>query len=165
MQPAIESQTEELTQASKLANSSISGIDTVKCCNGQWSERMQYFLSIRKAARYYLIQARANALQMGLVRLLMRAMFVQGFWYGSHIVENGKKSSGQILTAFWACIMATQSFEQILPQMIVLEKGRAAAATLQAILVKIDRGQRVSNVVGLKTPIFCEGDIILKEVR
>ncbi|MCJ1471901.1 hypothetical protein MMC13_000542 [Lambiella insularis] len=164
MQPAIEQQIEQLTQASKLANNAITAIDTVKCFNGQDFELGQYLEATKKAAFYYLVQARANALQIGLVRVSVLGMFVQGFWYGSHLVDTGSRTPGQILTAFWACLMATQTMEQLLPQMIVLEKGRVAAATLQAVRIKVDRGQRVRDMIGRKAPRYCDGDIQVKRV-
>lgn len=165
MQPCIETQSENLSQASKLADNAISAIDTVKCFNGQDYEVWQYSKAIRRAALSYLQQAQANALQIGFVRLVTLGMFVQGFWYGSHLVAVGKKTPGQILTAFWACLMATQAIEQILPQMIVLEKGRAAGATLKAILVQMERGRSVVIMNGGLTPRYCDGDIEVRNVR
>ena len=162
MQPSIESQAAELTRASKIANNSISAIDTVKVFNGQDFQVWQYAQAVHKAAKYYLMQARHNALQIGIIRLVTLGMFVQGFWYGSHLVNNGKKNPGQILTAFWACLMAAQAIEQILPQMIVLEKGKAAGATLKAALVQMERGRKVIKMVGGKTPQKCEGEIELR---
>ena len=164
MQPSIDAQIVELTQASKLANNSISAIDTVKCFNGQDFEVWQYSTAVKRAATYYLTQAQANALQIGFVRIMTLGMFVQGFWYGSHLVDAGKKNPGQVLTAFWACLMATQAIEQILPQMIVLEKGRAAGATLKAIYIHMERGRRITRMVGRRTPAYCDGDIEVRKV-
>lgn len=164
MQPSIDAQVDQLTQASKQANDAISAIDTVKCFNGQDFEIWQYAKTVRKAARFYLIQARANALQIGFVRLVTLSMFVQGFWYGSHLVTTGAKDPGQVLTTFWACLMATQSIEQILPQMIVLEKGRAAAATLKSLLVRMEKDCKDVEVVDHITPEYCEGDIEVRNV-
>ena len=164
MQPSIDAQVKELSQASMLANNAISAIDTVKCFNGQDFEVWQYANAVKRAAKYYFYQARANALQIGFVRLVTLGMFVQGFWYGSHIVGSGQKTPSQVLTAFWACLMATQAIEQLLPQMIVLEKGRAAGATLQTLLSQIERGRRVTKMNGGLAPSFCDGDIELRNV-
>ncbi|KAL9611484.1 MAG: hypothetical protein Q9167_003882 [Letrouitia subvulpina] len=163
MQPSIDAQSKELTKCSKYANNAIQAIDTVKCFSGQDFELWQYSKAVKRAAKYYLLQARANAFQIGFVRFITLAMFVQGFWYGSHLVQTGKKNAGEVLTAFWACLMATQAFEQILPQMIVLEKGRAAGATLKAILFQMESKRRVI-MQGHLTPSFCEGDIEVRNV-
>lgn len=164
MQPAIDSQIESLTQASKLANNSITSIDTVKVFNGQDEEVWKYITAVRKAAVCYLKVARGNATQIGLVRVTLLGMFVQGFWYGSHLVDTGDKTAGQILTAFWACLMATQTMEQLLPQMIVLEKGKVAAATLKAVLDKVERGRKLIRMAGRKTPRYCDGDVQIRNV-
>ncbi|KAL8857899.1 MAG: hypothetical protein Q9178_005518 [Gyalolechia marmorata] len=161
MQPSIDAQAKELSTASKIANNTLQAIDVVKCFNGQDFETWQYAKAINRAAKKYLIQAKANASQIGFVRFITLSMFVQGFWYGSHIVITGKKEPGQVLTAFWSCLSALQAVEQILPQILVLEKGRAAGATLQAILTQIGKRHQAITT-GHLTPEFCEGDI---EVR
>lgn len=164
VQPAIKSHIEELDRASKTAGSSIVNIDTVKCYNGQDVEVWQYARIMKRAASFYLLQARANAIQISFVRLIVLSMFVQGFWYGAHLVNTGKKTPGDILTAFWACLMATQTMEQILPQVLVLERGRAAAATLLITLDRMKHGRRITRNMGGSIPEFCEGDIEVKNV-
>lgn len=164
IQTTVTGQVQELTKACKLANNSISSIETVKCYNGQDFEVWQYANAVKNAARFYLRQAHSNALQIGFVRFVTLCMFVQGFWYGMHLVNTGKKTPGAVLTAFWACLMATQTVEQILPQMIILEKGRAAGATIRAMLTRIESGRRVVQMVGRKTPEYCEGDIQVQGV-
>lgn len=163
MQPSIDSQAEALSAASKFAINALQAIDTVKCFNGQDFEIWQYAKAIRRAATKYLSQAMANSLQIGFTRFVTQSMFVQGFWYGSHLVIQGKKDPGQVLTAFWSCLMALQAVEQILPQMIVLEKGRAAGATLAAILTQMGR-RRQAVMTGNLKPRFCEGDIEVRNV-
>ncbi|KAI9682080.1 MAG: hypothetical protein M1817_000134 [Caeruleum heppii] len=164
MQPSIEAQEEWLTRASKSANTAIKAIETVKCFNGEEQEISQFGTFITNAARYYLFQAHANALQIGLVRLFILGMFVQGFWYGSTLIRPGGRSAGEVLTTFWAALMATQAIEQILPQMIVLEKGRVAGATLKAMMVRMERGRKVTPMVGTWRPVRCDGDIDVRNV-
>ena len=164
MQPAIERQAQHLADAAKNSIFAFNDIDTVKCHNAQDHELQKFRDALKEAAKSYLTQALANALQIGVVRLLMLSLFVQGFWYGSHLVADGKKSSGQVLTAFWACLMATQTFEQILPQMIILEKGRAAAATIQAVVVKIGAIGCVPDDGSVKAPSYINGEIQVRNV-
>ena len=164
MQPSIEAQTEELTKASKIVKNAISAIDTVKCFNGQGFERWQYRKAIKRAARHYLCQAQANALQIGGLRLITLSMFVQGFWFGSHLVNTGQKNPGDILTAFWACLMATQAFEQIQPDVIVLQKGIAAGATLKSILDQMEGRSETVGMSGGTVPLSCAGDIEVRNV-
>lgn len=164
IQPAINAQIEQLIQASKLANSALTAIDTVKCFNGQDTEIWQYATTVKKASEWYIVQARTNAVQIGFVRIVILTMFVQGFWFGNYLVRIGQKNAGQVLTAFWACLMAAQTVEQLVPQIIVLEKGRTAASTLEAVLIKIEKGRRVTKMIGHKAPRYCEGDIQVRNV-
>ena len=164
MQPTIKNHEQALTKASKFANVSISSIDTVKCYNGQDFEIWQYSCAVKNAAKSFVLQAHSNALQIGLVRFITLSIFVQGFWYGTHLVSTGKKNPGNVLTAFWACLMAVQTIEQILPQMLVLEKGRAAGATLRAVLTQMKSGRRAMKRIGRKTPRYCDGDIQVRDV-
>ncbi|KAL8919834.1 MAG: hypothetical protein Q9208_006567 [Pyrenodesmia sp. 3 TL-2023] len=163
MQANIDAQAEELSTASRLAKNALQAIDTIKCFNGQDFETWQYAKAIKRAAEKYLSQAMGNSLQIGFTRFVTQSMFVQGFWYGSHLVVSGKKDPGQVLTAFWSCLMALQAMEEILPQMIVLEKGRAAGATLKAILRQMGKRHRMI-VTGHLKPNFCEGDIEVRNV-
>lgn len=89
---------------------------------------------------------------------------MQGFWYGSSLVGSGKVSPGDVLTTFWACLMATQSIEQILPQMIVFEKGRAAGVSLKAVLERLSRRRQAKEPKGTRAPMFCDGDIEVRNV-
>ena len=164
MQPSIEMQTEELTKASGIANDAFSAIDTVKCCNAQDFERWQYREAINRAARYYIHVAQASALQIGGLRLVTLCMFVQGFWFGSHLVNTGQKNPGDILTAFWACLMATQAFEQMQPEVVVLQKGRVAGAKLKSTLQKMDDELEISSMTGRTVPLCCAGDIEIRNV-
>ena len=163
-QPAIVLQTMELTKATKHAANAIVAIDTVKCFNGQDHEIWQFASAVKNAAKHYMVQARINAFQIGFVRFVLLGMFVQGFWYGNHLVQTGQKSPGEVLTAFWACLMATQTVEQLLPQFIVLEKGRAAAAALKAIVVDVASGRQITRMLGRTRPISCDGDVNFNNV-
>ena len=165
MQSSIIGQELEMAKASNFAINALSSIDTVKCFNGQDFELRQYTCAIQKAATFYLKQALNNGLQIGLVRFVLTSMFVQGFWYGSYLVREGNSSSGTVVTTFWSCLMATRAWEDILPHLNVLEKGRAAAIALNDILDEVeDSGEIAKTATGI-APKFCDGDIEVREVR
>ena len=155
----MKAQARELTHASKRACAAILAIDTVKCANGQDEERWQYAKIIRRAAHYYLRQAQSNASMIAFTRLATLSMFVQGFWYGSHLVDSAQKNAGDILTAFWACLMAVQSYQQILPESLVLEKGKAAGATLKTMVNEMNNGRKTTRMAGRIIPSHCTGEI------
>ena len=165
MQPNVEAQAKELAKASKVVNNAISAIDIVKSFNGQDIENWQYAKAIKTAARYYLVQAQANALQIGFIRFVTLGIFVQGFWYGTHLVNIGSKSPGDVLTCFWACLIAMQTADQLSPQFVYLEKGRAAGAALKANIIQTERGRKITSMVGKTGPEDCRGDIQVHNVR
>lgn len=92
-------------------------------------------------------------------------MFVQGFWYGISLVEAGQLTPADVVTTFWACLQSTQAIEDILPHIIVLEKGRASGSALQQLVEKINRHNLMGDTTKKVSPQFCEGDIRIKNVR
>ncbi|KAJ5163371.1 ABC transporter integral membrane type 1 [Penicillium coprophilum] len=164
MRFSITAQQAELTEASKVANNAITNIDTVKCLNGQAFEHRNFAERIERSATHYLRQARLNSLQIAIIRWMMFGMFVQGFWYGSSLARAGKLTSGEVLRTFWACLTAAQSIEQVLPQIIVMEKGKVAGAALNSIIQSQRKSKIASEVNGTRYPEHCEGDIKVKNV-
>jgi ATP-binding cassette subfamily B (MDR/TAP) protein 1 len=163
IEPNIELQTSQLTQAAKHVMNAFSVIETVKCYNGQASELWRYARILQKAELYYANQVNWNALQAALLRFITLAMFVQGFWFGATLIEKSKEASSSILTAFWLCIMATGAILQLMPMLIPIEKGRIAGHRLRAVMIAMitESKLRQSN---LQRPATCVGDIILKNV-
>ncbi|GME26583.1 putative ABC transporter protein [Neofusicoccum parvum] len=163
LQPNVDKQSEKLQEALKYAIGAIRSIETVKSFNGQDLEVWKYARIARQAATYYIRQANLNAWQMCLMSFFSFSMFIQGFWYGSTLLDKGE-TPGSVLTTFWAALMACQGFMSILPQLLVMEKGRAAGAKLRAVMVHGSRGQEESRPgEGLK-PDHCAGDFELKNV-
>lgn len=162
MKSSIQAQQNALTEASKVANNAITNIDTVKYLNGQAWEHRNFREHIEASAIHYLRQARLNSLQIAFIRWMMFGMFVQGFWYGSSLARSGKLTSGEVLRTFWACLTAAQSIEQVLPQMIVMEKGKAAGFALKSIIERT-KNRAVSEIRG-RYPLHCEGDIVVNNV-
>lgn len=163
IQPHIDTQKAYLAEATRAANRAFTAIETVKAFNGQRCERSTFSAAIARAAKAYREQAHGNAMIIGFIRLITLSMFVQGFWYGSRLVRKGQASAEDVMTTFWSCLMATQSLELILPQMILLEKGRAAGAGLKALLVKFERGKQVYNMRGGTVPEKCDGKIEIRD--
>ena len=103
-------------------------------------------------------------MQIGFVRFATTAMFVQGFYYGGHLVHAGQSTPGKVITTFWSALMATKAFEDILPHAIILQKGRGAAIALRALLSRVGNGARELQVLGVSTPMFVDGDIEVRKV-
>jgi ATP-binding cassette subfamily B (MDR/TAP) protein 1 len=121
---------------------------------------------MKKVASSYMIQARCNALQFGMTKLITVGIFVQGFWFGLYLVDHGMDPS-YVLTTFYACLATMQSVETILPQWLVLAKGISAGQILKAIMimVQMEDGRKVNHMVGRTKPMpFSAGNIEVNEV-
>ncbi|KAJ5734503.1 hypothetical protein N7493_003289 [Penicillium malachiteum] len=159
MKASITAQQVELTHVSKIANTAIASIDTVKCLNGQSFELKNFATRVELAAMHYLKQAWLNSIQIAIIRWMMFGMFVQGFCYGSSLARSGTLSAGNVITTFWACTAAAQSIEQVLPQMIVMEKGKVASVILKRMMRERAKDAIGSEVNGRVYPRRCDGDI------
>ena len=78
LQGHIASQGEALSEASQTANNAISNISVLKYFSTQSQESRSYIGDVRRAAAFYLKQAKANALQIGFVKFASTTMFIQG---------------------------------------------------------------------------------------
>lgn len=168
LQNHIDVQSINLSYASKIATRAIISISTIKAYNNQSQEAQSYTKSIHRAAEGYEGQVHSNALQIGFVRLIVLSMFVQGFWYGSRLVRQGE-SAGSVMTTFWSSLMAAQAIEMMLPNLMVLEKGKAAASELKNILKSDNMPARESTCIEMSQnrymPSTCHGFIYLQDVR
>ena len=61
------------------------------------------------------------------------AMFVQGFWFGAHLVHQGKIQPGGVMSVFWTCLIATSNLQMTMPLLIILAKGKIAVAELTSL--------------------------------
>lgn len=146
--PHVEAQSVSLTKASQITLTSLRFLDVVICFNGQQHELNRYCSALEKAAKSYRQQFLLNAVQIGFIRFVTLTMFVQGFWYGSQLLHEHRQTAGEILTAFWAALMAMQTIEQILPQLLVLETGRAAGWLLRSSQSHLEHGRQISQMKG-----------------
>jgi ATP-binding cassette subfamily B (MDR/TAP) protein 1 len=74
-------------------------------------------------------------------------------------------TAGDVITAFWSCLIAAKSFEDILPQWIVIGKGKAAAGALQSISKEDDNHEICRPDASGLVPRFCAGDVKIHGVR
>jgi len=164
MQRNLDKQSDKLGEAQKFSITAFSAIETVKCFNAQAIERQKYMSRIREAADSYTRLMNASALQMASIVLLSVSMFVQGFYYGGVLVGSGKKTTADIITTFFSALAGFQAVQSILPQLIFLEKGRTAGATLRTVMAQVQTGSTVQRRKGLLKPASCGGDIDVKNL-
>lgn len=165
MQNALSNQQSKLTEAQKYLTSAFSAIETVKCFNGQEIELGKYVKKVKEAASWYFRVANIHAMQMGFLGFLSSTIFVQGFFYGGVLIDKQKKTTADVMTCFLSAIAAFQAVQAILPNMIVLEKGRAAGSTLRMVMAEVQGGAALNKKSAhLESPAQCKGDIDVRNL-
>ncbi|OAP55006.1 hypothetical protein AYL99_10706 [Fonsecaea erecta] len=143
VQANIDHQEEKLTIATSLANKCVTNIVTVKCFNTQGQEGNDYASAVGAAGVFSLKQAFSTALQTGFVRFTTTTM---------------------VITTFWACLIATKALEDMLPHCIIIQRSHSSALALEAMMDKVNDGQRQLRHLGGLSPRFCEGNIEIRAV-
>jgi ATP-binding cassette subfamily B (MDR/TAP) protein 1 len=160
----VRNQQDKLAEALKYVGNAINSIETVKCFNGQKHELDQYSSRLREVASWYYRVININAQLFGFMGFMTLAMFVQGFYYGGVQVDSGEKNTGDVVTTFYSAISAFQAITSILPQVIVLEKGRTAGSTLRAVMAQIVEKSDAPSPNELVTPDRCQGSVEFRNV-
>jgi ATP-binding cassette subfamily B (MDR/TAP) protein 1 len=164
MQSSLANQQARLTEAQKYLISAFSSIETVKCFNGQEIELGKYIKKVRDASLWYCRVANAHSLQMGFLTFLASTIFVQGFFYGGVLIDKQKKSTADIMTCFLSAISAFQALQSIIPNLIVLEKGRSAGSTLRMIMSEVQDGAAAEKSASMLRPDYCKGEIDVRNL-
>lgn len=115
--------------AATLVDRAVAAIATVKAFNALDHEAKaleRALIGIKTAASKLIT---LWSLNMGLTQFFMMSMFVQAFWYGSKLVREGRNSPGEIMSVFWACLIATSNLHMATPQFLLLAKGKVAMAS------------------------------------
>ncbi|KAG9031180.1 hypothetical protein FRB95_003084 [Tulasnella sp. JGI-2019a] len=112
----------------------VSSIPTVKAFNAQAYESAAVSNLIHAGRRAYMRCAAIWGVTAGITQFILFAMFVQGFWYGSKLVRQGKISPGNVMGVFWACLIASSNLQLCIPLLVVLTKGKAAMVSLDTLI-------------------------------
>lgn len=164
LQQSIQRQQSELTSATKQAGNAIANLTILKCHNTQTSPST-YGEILSTVSRRFRAQSRIVAIQTGFMRFVATSLLVLALFFGDHLIHNADASPGTVLAAFWCCVTPSKGFNEILTQILVLEKGRAAAEALCGLLQQVDRGNKLSDDFRSQTLSNLEGDIELRQVR
>lgn len=156
-------------KASDTMHWTASSMTTIKLFNSQQIHLKNFDKDVTKAYKFYVRFANFMALQRGLSRFLVLTMFVQGFYFGNHLVQNGKVSSGDVMTVFWSCINVASNFNALSPQLVLLRKGQAAVKSLLGLTETAwEAAVKFRQGIGLYPMNECDsiaGEIMLKDVN
>ncbi|EMD90823.1 putative ABC transporter [Bipolaris maydis C5] len=157
-------QSEMLQAALKNMTTAISNIEAVKSLNGEQYELHIFEKTAGLAARLYRRVANFRSMQIGIMQFFTISIFVQGFWYGKYLVGNGDGEASDILTTFWSVLMATSSLASVMPQWVVLTKGREAGANLAMLMEHNPTSDQQLESRGHIKPAQCLGTIEFSKV-
>lgn len=160
----IHEQANKLQQTLNYITNAIQNIEMVKSFNGEAYELQLITQIASLAARLYNRVANFRSMQLGVMQFFTLSVFVQGFWYGSRLVNTGDKTAANVLTTFWAALMAIEGITGFVPQFIVLQKGKIAGARLQLLMKQISASDQCHETRGQLKPSRCPGDIEFRQV-
>lgn len=129
-------------KASGIVERTISAITTVKAFNTQQRQSAQFQQLLDAGTKVYNKTSVWWGLRLGVSTTVMFCMFVQGFWYGSYLVQKSKASPGDVMTVFWSSILVSGHIQQIIEALNVFEKGKISALGLDRLIHDGDEGQR-----------------------
>lgn len=118
-------------QASGHVERTVSAISTIKAFNAQQHEAARFQALLVRARQVYLRSTLIWSGRFGLTALFTFSMFVQGFWYGTSLVKNGTLSPGDVMTVFWAALMASTRIGSLLQVAGTLHRGQVALKSIQ----------------------------------
>lgn len=121
-------------QAGTRVDRAAANITTVKAFNATKREESAFANIVDQARDTYTRCAAIWAAAGGITHFTLFAMFVQGYWFGSKLVREGKISSGDVTGVFWACLIASSNLQMCVPLLVVLTKGKTAMVSLVTLI-------------------------------
>ncbi|KAJ7046909.1 P-loop containing nucleoside triphosphate hydrolase protein [Mycena alexandri] len=118
----------------------VTSISTVKAFNAAPYEQSNLGAALDRMTTATKKLNAVWGLTSGLAQFVMMGMFVQGFWFGSKLVRDGKIGPGDVMAVFWACLIATSNMQMCIPQFITLAKGKFAMVSLLTLVDSDDDG-------------------------
>ncbi|KAF2003911.1 P-loop containing nucleoside triphosphate hydrolase protein [Amniculicola lignicola CBS 123094] len=164
MTKRLHEQAGQLQQALKCLTGALQNIEAVKCFNGERYELHRFIAAITRAASVFNRQANVRSSQIAIMQFFTLSIFVQGFWYGSHLVITGQKNAGQVITTIYAALMTVQAITTFLPQLIILQKGKVAGARLRMLLEQIRKDNSGPEIQGSQKPDHYSGNVQFQRV-
>lgn len=123
-----------IAKCADLISRALDAIRTVKAFNAQESEAKSFGVAVEQLRQAGNRAIRVWGFSSGAGQATSMAMFVQGFWFGAKLVRDGTTSAGQVMAVFWACLIAASNLQMCVPQLVVLARGKFAAAALIATI-------------------------------
>ncbi|GAA5907604.1 hypothetical protein JCM8208_000015 [Rhodotorula glutinis] len=131
--PLANANRETTGRCSSRVDRIIGAIPTVKAFNAEQHELDGFKDLTKRDFESYVKLHFVWGLRAGATSTLLMAMFVQGFWYGAHLISTGQSSASAVNTCFWACMLGSTYLQSAIPLLVTLEKGKVAMAGLLSL--------------------------------
>ena len=161
--PLLAASRKETAVLGTLIERALNAIATVKAFNAQSHEYTQVTAAI---GRMTTADVKCNVgwgSIGGSSQFFSMVMFVQGFWFGSKLVRDGSATPGDVMSVFWACLIASSNMQMCLPQLMVLNKGKFAVAELLTMIGDDGQGS-VKKMKPVVPAQECTGEMALQNV-
>lgn len=150
----LESERRAFAEASTNVERATSAISTVKAHNAQATECDRFELIVAKAKKSLTRQAAVWAFSVGSSETILLSTFVLGFWYGAKLVREGKAKPGDVMTVFWASLLAATYLQMLVEQLVVITKGKTSMASLRTIIEDLPGRPTSANPFSPTSPTF-----------
>ncbi|KAM0752358.1 P-loop containing nucleoside triphosphate hydrolase protein [Meredithblackwellia eburnea MCA 4105] len=117
-------------KAGSRIDRTLSALPTVKAFNAQDEEVAGLVDILVKARRVYNTQHLYWGTRGGITTFIALATFVQGFWFGSWLIDRRSSTVANVTTCFWCTLLATSNLQTIVPFLMFIEKGKVSMAHL-----------------------------------
>ncbi|TDL27874.1 P-loop containing nucleoside triphosphate hydrolase protein [Rickenella mellea] len=132
--PILATERAQTATAATLVERALSAIATVKAFNASPAELESLSSILDKGATSTKKVNAVWGVTSALSQFSSMAMFVQGFWFGSKLVREGRISPGDVMAVFWACLIATSNLQMCIPQFVILARGKFAMVSLVTLI-------------------------------
>jgi ATP-binding cassette, subfamily B (MDR/TAP), member 1 len=122
------------SRAATLVDRAFASISTVKAFSAEANEGSSLSSTHQTLNRAELKTNVIFALSSASSQFVTLAMFVQGFWFGARFVREGILSAGDVMSVFFARLIAAGSLQMCIPQFIVFTKGKVVIAALMSLV-------------------------------
>ena len=132
--PLLRAKGTHFLQAATLADRVVSAIATVKAFNAVPHEQSAFLSVLLKLQNSTWRADCMWATISGLNQFISLGLFVPGFWFGAKLVRDGSVEAGHVMGVFSACLIATDSFQKCIPQLIDFTKGMYIISALTGLM-------------------------------
>lgn len=119
------------SRASQILEWCFKSAEVTRILNGKYFDSAKFSQYVKLSAKAFksgTIFVNANG---SILRALAGIIFIQGLAFGQHLVKTGKTNSGQIFTAFGACLLLGTMLAALAANIALLNQAQASARSIE----------------------------------